>query len=109
MTIPLLISESVPKEIGNILKSLEVGQFARYKGFTGKIAFVDDEYITLCFSETEQDEGSRRSHMESCLIIYHNEWDDLEIEDAHFYDIKSYRGKVNDHPGNELLPPVPVR
>ena len=50
MTIPLFISESVPKEVSNILKSLQVGMPARYKEFEGTIEFVDDLYITLCLS-----------------------------------------------------------
>jgi len=94
MTIPLLLSESIPKEIKNILKSLEVGQPARYKEFTGQIRFVCDEYIRICHDETSQ----------KCLVVFENDWDDIEIEDKHFYNVKGYRGKIDDHPGNDLLP-----
>lgn len=109
MTTPLLISESVPREIRNILKSLEVGQPARYKGFDGYIAFVCDEYITICYKEEPQDKSARRPVMQSCLLVYEYQWEDIEIEDEHFYDVKNYHGETNDHPGNELLPPVTVR
>ena len=40
MTTPLFLSESVPKEIKNILKSLEIGMPARYQDFEGTIEFV---------------------------------------------------------------------
>ena len=50
MTTPLLIGESVPKEVKNILKSLEVGQKARIGSVEGFIEFVSDEYITVCVS-----------------------------------------------------------
>jgi hypothetical protein len=109
MTIPLLISESVPKEIRNILKSLEIGQRARYKGFDGYISFVCDEYITLCYSKQPQDESARRPYLECCLLVYESNWEDMEIEDVHFHDVKSYHGKTNDHPGNEMLPHVTER
>ena len=49
MTTPLMIGESVPLEVRNILKSLEVGMPIRWKGNEGTIEFVDDEYITMCF------------------------------------------------------------
>jgi hypothetical protein len=109
MTTPLLISESVPREIENILKSLEIGQPARYKGFDGYIAFVCDEYISICYKEEPQDKSARRPVMQSCLLVYECNWEDIEIEDTHFYDVKNYHGNVNDHPGNEMLPPVTVR
>ena len=35
--------------------------------------------------------------------------DNLEIEDSHFKNVKNYKGKTNDHPGNEYLPPVKKR
>ena len=109
MTTPLLISESVPKEIRNILKSLEIGQRARYKGFDGYISFVCDEYITLCYSKQPQDESARRPYLECCLLVYESNWEDMEIEDEHFHDVKSYHGKTNDHHGNEMLPHVTER
>ncbi len=110
MTIPLFISESVPKEIGNILKSLELGMTARYKGETGTIEFVDDSYITLCISmKPNNDPNSRKQFTKCCICIYPHQWDDLEIEDSHFYDHKAFRGKTNDHPGNDMLPPINER
>lgn len=110
MTIPLLISESVPREIKNILKSLEIGQRARYKEIDGYIAFVCDDYITICFKEVEHcDPSARRPVTQCCALVYNQYWDDIEIEDEHFYDVKNYHGEVVDHPGNDLLPPVTVR
>jgi hypothetical protein len=109
MTIPLLISESVPKEISNILKSLKVGMPARYKEFEGTIEFVDDAYITLCISKKENPPGYRQPYNKCCMCIYPQYWDDLEIEDEHFYDHKSFRGKTEDHPGNDMLPDLNKR
>jgi len=104
MTTPLFLSESVPREVRNILKSLEVGMPARYHGMTGTIEFVSDEYITLCISSKPNPEGFRQPTNKCCLCIFPDMWDDLEIEDEHFYDHKAYRGTTEDHPGNDLLP-----
>ena len=104
MTTPLFLSESVPREVRNILKSLEVGMPARYKGMTGTIEFVDDAYITLCINCKEMDEHAFKRVSKCCMVIYPEYWDDLEIEDEHFYDHKAYRGTTEDHPGNDLLP-----
>ena len=109
MTIPLFISESVPKEIKNILKSLEVGMPAKYGQMTGTIEFVSDEYITLCVGTKPNPPGSRQPMNKCCLCVYPHMWDDLEIEDEHFYDHKAYRGTTEDHPGNDLLPDLDNR
>ncbi len=109
MTIPLFISESVPKEVSNILRSLEVGMPARYKDFEGTIEFVDDSYITLCITKKTNPPGFRQPYNKCCLLIFPYQWDDLEIEDEHFYDHKAFRGKTNDHPGNEMLPDINER
>ena len=35
---------------------------------------------------------------------YPHEWDDMYIEADHFYNKKSYKGYIREHPGNEDLP-----
>ena len=65
---------------------------ARYKGMTGTIEFVDDAYITLCINCKEMDEHAFKRVSKCCMVIYPEYWDDLEIEDEHFYDHKAYRG-----------------
>ena len=109
MTTPLFLSESVPKEIKNIIKSLEVGMPAKYGEMTGTIEFISDEYITLCVSTKPNPEGSRQPMNKCCLCVYPHMWDDLEIEDTHFYDKRNYHGEVNCHPGNKMLPHVDDR
>ena len=109
MTTPLLIGESVPKEVKNILKSLEVGQRARIGSVEGFIEFVSDEYITVCVSTKPNPKGSRQPMNKCCVCVYPYQWDDLEIEDEHFYDHKAFRGNTNDHPGNEMLPDIDDR
>lgn len=110
MTIALLLSESIPKEIKNILKSLDINQKCRYKGLSGYIAFISDDYISMCYQhDTVKNYKRQHPHEECCLLIYCKDWEDIEIEDEHFYDVKNYRGKTNDHPGNEMLPDVTVR
>ena len=109
MTTPLFLSEAVPKEIKNILKSLERGMPAKYGDMTGTIEFVSEEYITLCISEKPNPEGSRHPTNKCCLLVYSRDWDDLEIEDTHFQDKRNYHGEVNCHPGNEMLPHVDDR
>ena len=57
MTTPLFLSESIPLELRNILKSLEVGMPARFEQFEGTIEFVSEEYITLCVGTKPNPEG----------------------------------------------------
>ncbi|BCU97227.1 MAG: hypothetical protein CM15mV15_1940 [uncultured marine virus] len=45
-------------------------------------------------------------HRQVNVVCPRHEWDNLEIEDSHFKNVKNYKGKTNDHPGNEYLPPV---
>lgn len=110
MTTPLLIGESVPLELRNILHSLEIGQPIRFRGMEGTIAFVDDAYITMCFrSYPNEDPSARRQFTQCCLIIYPQWWDEIEINDEFFQYKKNYHGKTNDHPGNDMLPPLDQR
>ena len=108
MTIPLFIGESVPKEVKNILKSLEVGMPAKYENMTGTIEFVSDEYITICVGKKLNPEGARRKYNKCCICVYPNQWGDVEVEAIKQYG-KSYKGKIDDHPGNDMLPEVDKR
>jgi len=105
MTTPLLISESVALEIRNILKSLEIGSPIRYKGLEGYICFTCNDYISMCFHEYEHgDPSARQPTTQCCLLIYQHDWDEIEIEDSHFYNHKAYHGYIPEHPGNDMLP-----
>tara|TARA_B100000131_G_scaffold68743_1_gene65045 strand:- start:419 stop:769 length:351 start_codon:yes stop_codon:yes gene_type:complete len=103
MTIPLFLAEAIPLEIRNILKSLKRGQKARFKGDEGTINFISDQYITLSLNRRE-DPNTMHGYKETNLLVYPNDWDELEIEDEHFYNKKNYKGVIRDHPGNEDLP-----
>ena len=108
MTIPLIISNADRIELRNIMKHLEVGRKAKFDGLEGTIEFVSDEYITICVREIP-DESFRTGVRQVNVIVMQSDWDDLEIEDSHFKNVKNYRGKTNDHPGNEMLPPIKKR
>lgn len=104
MTIPLFIAEAIPLEMRNILKSLKRGMPVRLKsGEEGTINFISDDYITVSMNRRDEP-GTMHGYKESNVLVYPHEWDDMEIEDEHFYNHKAYRGKINDHPGNEDLP-----
>ena len=82
---------------------------ARFEQFEGTIEFVSEEYIALCVGTKPNPEGSRQPMNKCCLCVYPHQWDDLEIDDSHFKNVKNYQGKTNDHPGNEMLPDVEDR
>ena len=104
MTIPILLSEAVRLELRNILKSLKVGMKVKLKdGEAGLITFVCDDYITVSTNRWE-DPNSMHGYRETVVLVYPHDWEDMYIEDEHFYNHKDYKGKVNDHPGNEDLP-----
>jgi len=110
MSTPLFISESVPLEIRNILKAVQPGCPARYKTFEGTIEFVSDEYITLCVSsKPNEDPYAKTTHNKCCLLVYEHQWDELELDPKYFQHKRNYRGKTNDHPGNEMLPDMTER
>ena len=108
MTTPLFLSESIPLELRNILKSLEIGMPIKWNNDVGTISFISDHYITICVRKIP-DETYRNGEREVNVVCPRNEWDNLEIEDSHFKNVKNYKGKTNDHPGNESLPPVKKR
>ena len=104
MTIPILLSEAVRLELRNILKSLQVGMKVKLKdGESGVINFISDDYITVTTNQWK-DENSRWGYRQTNVLVYPTDWENMCIEDEHFYNKKSYKGKVNDHPGNEDLP-----
>ena len=43
-----------------------------------------------------------------CICVYPNEWGNVEVEAIKQYG-KSYKGKIDDHPGNDMLPEVDKR
>ena len=104
MTIPLFIAEAIPIEMRNILKSLKKGMPVRLKsGEEGTINFISDDYITVSMNRRDEP-GTMHGYRESNVLVYPHEWDDMEIEDEHFYNHKNYKGVIRDHPGNEDLP-----
>ena len=43
-------------------------------------------------------------YKETNVLVYPADWDDIYIEDEHFYNHKNYKGYIREHPGNEDLP-----
>ena len=85
MTIPLFIAEAIPLEMRNILKSLKRGMPVRLKsGEEGTINFISDDYITVSMNRRDEP-GTMHGYKESNVLVYPHEWDDMEIEDEHFY------------------------
>ena len=72
-------------------------------GEEGTINFISDDYITVSMNRIE-DPNTMHGYKESNVLVYPNEWDEMEIEDEHFYNHKNYKGVIRDHPGNEDLP-----
>ena len=106
MTTPLLISESIPLECKKILETLEIGRRVKYGETEGYISFVCDDYLNICFKEKPAQPGSARP-VEKCeLIVFKEYWEDLLVDDTHMHDVVLYKGRTNDHPGNEMLPHV---
>lgn len=104
MTIPLLLAEAIPLEIRNILKSLKKGMKVKLKdGEEGTINFISDQYITVSCNRHD-DPDSMHGYKETNVLVYPADWDDIYIEDEHFYNHKNYKGYIRDHPGNEDLP-----
>ena len=81
-----------------------------FQGMEGTIEFVDDAYITMCFNAypTKDPHASKKVH-KCCLLIFPHQWDEIELDPSVFQHKKAYRGKTNDHPGNEMLPPTDQR
>jgi len=104
MTIPIFLAEAIPLEIRNILKSFEPGMKVKLKtGEEGTVNFIGDQYITVSCNRRE-DPNSMHGYKETNVLVYPHEWEDMWIEDEHFYNKKNYKGYIRDHPGNEDLP-----
>ena len=104
MTIPIFLAEAIPLEIRNILKSFEPGMKVRLKtGEEGIVNFIGDQYITVSMNRRE-DPNSMHGYKETNVLVYPHEWEDMWIEDEHFYNHKNYKGYIRDQPGNEDLP-----
>lgn len=92
-----------------ILQSLKVGTRVRFKDDEGYISGVYDEYLTLCVREIE-DKGSRYGKRFVNVLIYPSDWEDIEIDPEQYpTDHRNYQGKTDDHPGNDMLPPIEKR
>jgi|TARA_B100000282_G_C31327964_1_gene307581 hypothetical protein len=108
MSTPLFISESIPLEIRDILKALSVGSKACWQGFEGTIGFVSDDYITLIIRQIP-DEGTLRGFRDVSLLVRRCDWEELELDPVHFQRQKAYKGKINDHAGNDMMPEIDKR
>lgn len=109
MTIPLLISESIPVEVSKILDTLTLGRKCRFKTTEGYISFVCDQYLCICYKQKPNPPGSRRPYEECNLVVYRQYWENLEVDDSHLRDVQRYKGKTEDHPGNDMLPTIDKR
>ena len=78
MTIPIFLSEAIPLEIRNILKSLEIGMPVRFRSDEGSISFICNDYITICVRKIP-DETYRNKEREVNVICRACDWDELEI------------------------------
>ena len=89
MTIPLLLAEAIPLEIRNILKSLKKGMKVKLKdGEVGTINFICDQYITVSCNRHD-DPNTMHGYKETNVLVYPADWDDIYIEDEHFYNHKN--------------------
>ena len=109
MTTPLFIAEAPTLEIRNIINSLSTGARVRWRGLDGYISFSSDAYLTICISEKDNPPGSRRPKNQCNMLCFPHQWGELEVDDQYFLHKKAYKGKTNDHPGNEMLPELEDR
>ena len=104
MSTPIFLSESVRLELKNILKSLEKGMRVKTPdGEEGYIDFISDQYITVVTHEWDDPE-TMNGKRQVKVLVYAHQWEDLYLEDTHFYNKKNYTGYIREHPGNEDLP-----
>jgi hypothetical protein len=103
MSTPIFLANAVALEIRNIMRSLEPGMRVRLGDDEGVINFIGDDYITITTNRWK-DDGYRSGYRETNLLVYAKDWDNLEIEDEHFYNHPDYKGKICEHPGNDSLP-----
>ena len=104
MSTPIFLSESIPLELRNILKSFEKGMRVKTPdGDEGYIDFISDQYITIVVREWDDPEAMNGKR-QGKVLVYADNWEDLYVEDTHFYNKKNYTGYIREHPGNEDLP-----
>ena len=80
-----------------------VGDLVKYNEWDGYIVFTCTNYIVVCIRQWEDKEALHGVGQVN-ILVYPHEWDDMYIEAEHFYNHKSYKGVIRDHPGNEDLP-----
>ena len=60
------------------------GEIISWKGMTGYVNFISDEYITMCIREYDKSEEcaehSRQKQNTVCLLIFPNDWSEVERE-----------------------------
>ncbi len=98
-------------ELRNILKALEIGMPVKHKNDEGFITYICDDYITICVREIEEKEAMYGKRFVN-VLVYQKDWDNLEIDPSVFQSKRNYRyknGRADDHPGNDLLPPIDKR
>jgi len=104
MSTPIFLSESVRLELRNILKSLEIGMKVKTPdNEEGYIDFICDQYITVVTHEWE-DKDKLNGKRQVKVLVYADDWENMYLEDTHFFNKKNYTGYISEHPGNEDLP-----
>lgn len=49
------------------------GLLVRYKSYLGKVRFISNQYITICIQTYDH------KVRDVCLLVYPNEWKDIEL------------------------------
>ena len=102
MSTPIFLANAVALEIRNIMKSLEKGMKVRFDGDEGVINFIGDDYISITTNRWK-DDGYRSGYRETNVLVYAKDWDNLEIEDEHFYNHPDYKGEAIFYTSSEYL------
>jgi len=109
VTINLFLANAIQIEMRNILQSLELGTYIKFQDHTGYISFVGDDYITICTHETDAPEALHGKTFCN-MLIYAKDWLDIEIDESLYpRNVRNYHGKIVEHPGNDMLPPIDER
>jgi hypothetical protein len=56
--------------------NFKVGSFVEWKGASGYIRFVSDEYISICVNVYDSD-----TIFDCCICCYNTYWDEIVIRD----------------------------
>ena len=51
-----------------------IGVIVRYKHVCGEIAFITDDYLTICILKRTPDMVS-----DVCMLVYRENWEDIEL------------------------------